>query len=219
MYCVIIYKYSVHVFPYKTSATISKKSVIFGWKNIYIYKYHNILRRCLWCNGNRRTKRTRRHEFKSWPRLIAFHIALIPLEKVGIQLFSLQLGVNSRTDCFFSLGEATSLGEGILWIQTCQTQLKNWPCVISCPSGGVGKYDKYDYILVAFYLRWLNWSPQTRFVVISLVIVSCFRVFSSRVRQNYSFEYFQESNFYLRVCLCMYEYVDLNYITYIWVSL
>ena len=38
---------------------------------------------------------TRRHEFKSWTRLIAFHIALIPL---GIQLFSLQLRVNSRAD-------------------------------------------------------------------------------------------------------------------------
>ena len=41
---------------------------------------------------------TRRHEFKSWTRLIAFHIALIPLGKVWIQLFSLQLWVNSRTD-------------------------------------------------------------------------------------------------------------------------
>ena len=32
------------------------------------------------------------------PGLIVFHIALIPLEKVWIQLFSLQLWVNSRTD-------------------------------------------------------------------------------------------------------------------------
>ena len=46
--------------------------------------------RCLWYNGYRRRKWTRRHEFKSWMRLIAFHIALI--------LFSLQLWVNSRTD-------------------------------------------------------------------------------------------------------------------------
>ena len=38
------------------------------------------------------------HEFKSWTRRIAFHIALIPLGKVWIQLFSLQLWVNSRTD-------------------------------------------------------------------------------------------------------------------------
>ena len=41
---------------------------------------------------------TRRHEFRSWTRLITFHIALIPLGKVWIQLFSLQLWVNSRTD-------------------------------------------------------------------------------------------------------------------------
>ena len=39
------------------------------------------------------------------PGLIAFHIALILLGKVWIQLFSLQLWVNS---------EATSLGEGKL---------------------------------------------------------------------------------------------------------
>ena len=44
-----------------------------------------------WCNGCRRRKWTRRHEFKPWTRLIAFHIALIPLGKVWIQLFSLQL--------------------------------------------------------------------------------------------------------------------------------
>ena len=35
-----------------------------------------------WCNGYRRRKWTRRHEFKPWTRLIAFHIALIPLGKV-----------------------------------------------------------------------------------------------------------------------------------------
>ena len=45
------------------------------------------------------------------PGLIAFHIALIPLGKVWIQLFSLQLWVNSRADL-------VSLGEGKLWIQT-----------------------------------------------------------------------------------------------------
>ena len=56
------------------------------------------LRRCPWCNGYRRRKWTRRHEFKSWIWLISFHIALIPLGKVWIQLFSLQLWVNSRTD-------------------------------------------------------------------------------------------------------------------------
>ena len=58
----------------------------------------DLLRRCPWCNCYRRRKWTRRHEFKSWTRLIAFHIALIPLGKVWIQLFSFQLWVNSRTD-------------------------------------------------------------------------------------------------------------------------
>ena len=46
--------------------------------------------RCPWCNGYRRRKWTRRREFKSWTRLIAFTTALIPLGKVWIQLFSLQ---------------------------------------------------------------------------------------------------------------------------------
>ena len=36
----------------------------------------------LWCNGYHRRKWTQRHKFKSWTRLIAFHIALIPLRKV-----------------------------------------------------------------------------------------------------------------------------------------
>ena len=48
--------------------------------------------RCPWCNGYRHRKWTWWHEFKSWMRLIAFHITLIPLGKVWIQLFSLQHG-------------------------------------------------------------------------------------------------------------------------------
>ena len=44
---------------------------------------------------------------KYWMRLIAFHIALIPLGKVWIQLFSLQLWVGQTG--LFSLGKATSL--------------------------------------------------------------------------------------------------------------
>ena len=57
-----------------------------------------IYKMCPWCIGYRRRNWTRRYEFKSWTRLIALHIALIPLGKVWIQLFSLQLWVNSRTD-------------------------------------------------------------------------------------------------------------------------
>ena len=51
-----------------------------------------------WCNGYSRREWTRWHEFKSWIALITFHIALIPSGNVWIQLFSLQLWVNSRTD-------------------------------------------------------------------------------------------------------------------------
>ena len=54
--------------------------------------------RCPWCNRYRHRIWTRRYEFNSWTRLIAFHIALIPLGNVWIQLFSLQLWVNSRAD-------------------------------------------------------------------------------------------------------------------------
>ena len=62
----------------------------------YSFLIQIILWRCPWCNGYRRRKW--RHEFKSWTRLIAFHIALIPLGNVWIQSFSLQLWVNSRAD-------------------------------------------------------------------------------------------------------------------------
>ena len=76
-------------------------------KQTHINKYAHIhkhiqkqthIHRYTWCNGYRCRKWTRWHEFKSWKKLIAFHIALIPLGKVWIQLFSLQLWVNSRAD-------------------------------------------------------------------------------------------------------------------------
>ena len=65
---------------------------------IFALTYKSTPRRCPWCNGYHCRKWTRQHEFKSWTRLIAFHIALIPLGKVWIQLFSLQVWVNSRAD-------------------------------------------------------------------------------------------------------------------------
>ena len=65
--------------------------------------YSQDTRRCPWCNAYRRRKWTRRLELKSWTRLIAFHIALLPLGKVWIQLFSLQLWINSRTDWVLQL--------------------------------------------------------------------------------------------------------------------
>ena len=54
--------------------------------------------RCPWGIGSCPKKWTRRYELKSWLRLIAFHIALIPFRKLRIQLFSFQLWANSRAD-------------------------------------------------------------------------------------------------------------------------
>ena len=75
------------------------EQTVFKQTTIYVklwLLYSNTLRRFPWCNGYCRRKRIGRHEFKSWTRLIAFHIALIPLGKVWIQLCFLQLWVNSR---------------------------------------------------------------------------------------------------------------------------
>ena len=75
---------------------LSIQELTFIW-NLY-GGARGVIWRCPWCNCYRRRIWTRRHEFKSWTWLIAFHIALIPLGKVWIQLFSLQLWVNSRAD-------------------------------------------------------------------------------------------------------------------------
>ena len=48
-------------------------------KRVNAYK---VISLCPWCNGYCHRKWTRRHEFKSWTKLIAFHLALIPLGKV-----------------------------------------------------------------------------------------------------------------------------------------
>ena len=86
--------------------------------------------RCPWCNGYRRRKWTRRDEFKSRTRMIAFHIALIPLGKVWIQLFSLHVWVNSRRDWVLQPWWGASLGEGKLLILTCKLRLKLTLCHI-----------------------------------------------------------------------------------------
>ena len=49
-------------------------------------------------------KWSQRPDFKSRTMLFTFHIMLIPLGKVCIQLSSLQLWVNSRTGCALWLG-------------------------------------------------------------------------------------------------------------------
>ena len=68
------------------SRTAEPVSIIFscalGQWLLQYYIVINDKRRCTWSNGYRRRDWTRRHEFKTWTRLIAFHIALIPLGKV-----------------------------------------------------------------------------------------------------------------------------------------
>ena len=82
--------------------TAKKQSVYYtapaDWETIWLWNLFVLdsRRRCPWCNGYRCRKWTWRHE----TRLIAFHIALIPLGKVWIQLLSLQLWVNSKADWF-----------------------------------------------------------------------------------------------------------------------
>ena len=50
------------------------------WHYLRTYTMYELWR-CPWCNGYRRRKWTWRYQFKSWTRLIAFNIALIPLGK------------------------------------------------------------------------------------------------------------------------------------------
>ena len=64
--------------------------------NIYIYMQLKMYARI--CNGYPSWKWTQPHEFKSRTRLIAFHIAVILLGKVKIQLFFPRLWVNGRAD-------------------------------------------------------------------------------------------------------------------------
>ena len=65
------------------------------------------LHRIRWYDVYHCRKWTWQHEFKSWMRLIAFHIALIPLGKVWILLFSIQICVNSRENCNQSVRRKT----------------------------------------------------------------------------------------------------------------
>ena len=57
-------------------------------------------------------------ELKFRTRLFEFHIPLITRGKLGVQVFSLQLLVNSRSRGLFYPGLVTSLEERKFWIQT-----------------------------------------------------------------------------------------------------
>ena len=88
-------------FPFERIMLKKKKNKTTKKKTTLKQKYRHTINAILaigGVRGYRRRKWTRWHEFKSCTRLIAFHIALIPLGKVWIQLFTFQLWVHSRTD-------------------------------------------------------------------------------------------------------------------------
>ena len=60
------------------------------------------------CNGYCHRKRTQRLKYKFWARMVAFHIVLIHLEKVWIQLYSLLLWVNNWANQALNFGKAVT---------------------------------------------------------------------------------------------------------------
>ena len=79
---------------------LNHRCLLLSIENVYVYFFFftqfimfivTMHRRCLWCNGYHRRKWRQRHKFNSCMRPITFHIALTPLGKAWIQLFSLQL--------------------------------------------------------------------------------------------------------------------------------
>ena len=88
-----IWSIAVHAFLMWALTSLSVNEILLPRYVNWFTNFNFIWWRCPWRNSYRRRKWTRRHEFKSWTWLIAFHIALIPLGKVWVQLFSLQLWV------------------------------------------------------------------------------------------------------------------------------
>ena len=109
------------------------------WTNIfstYIHTHNTQVRGPWYCLR----KWTWFPKFKSWMRLFTFHIALIPLGKVWIQLFSFQLWVNSRVDWTLQPWYG-------YWSKSWKTvnsnllnSVWNWPCIAFWSWWGVGKY-------------------------------------------------------------------------------
>ena len=95
-----------------------KKLLIKLYKNVKMKIRWMYFWRCPWCNGNRRRKWTGRHESKSWTDCIS-HSTNTLGKGMNPIILPPTMGKIVRQTRFFSLGEATSLGEGKLWIQTC----------------------------------------------------------------------------------------------------
>ena len=89
--------------------------LVSGFIPVGTSRYHFVLEvwftnykelRCSWCYGYCCRKWTLPSEFKSWTRPFVFHIALILWGKICIQLFSLQLCINSRSDWVNSIANS-----------------------------------------------------------------------------------------------------------------
>ena len=102
-YSVYMYIYTqIYVYIYtQYICTQTKPNLYVTHSSWGVRKKMGIILNCMCprCNGYRRRIWTRRDEFKSGTWLIAFHIALIPLGKVWIQIYSLQIWVYSRAEC------------------------------------------------------------------------------------------------------------------------
>ena len=68
-------------------------------------------------------------EFESWTRQFAFHIALIPLGKLWILLFSLNLRGNYGENCCFFLKLSAILKQTKWWFEMFLLQYER-PCIV-----------------------------------------------------------------------------------------
>ena len=95
-----------------------------GLLHLWRHSWHN---GCCCCK-----KWSQGPEFKSWTRMFPFHIALTPLGKVWIQLFSSQLWVNSREDCTVWPCDGNQSRRRKTSNSKCCTSIKYGPCFVSC---------------------------------------------------------------------------------------
>ena len=91
---------SVSLIVRTLTGTTTQIQVELGVRKMKGYTTPLIFWRYPWCKCYHCRRWTQWQKFKSWTRLITFHITLILSERVRIQLSSLQVWVN-RIECFF----------------------------------------------------------------------------------------------------------------------
>ena len=112
-----------------------------------------------WCNDYCHRKWTWQHKFTTWTRLFALYTVLMPLEKLWIQLFFLQLWANSKADWVLQpwLGnQCRRKKTEFKPVNLClKTDLVSHPACVE----GLGKYiqcveAKYGMIFKTSFLVW-----------------------------------------------------------------